>query len=82
MTAAYIELEGPTTTIYKYVLGRWGGKKREEDWQQMLAQGKSLPAKKKRKWRLYALTNRSGTINNRGGKKKSESWKSLLIALL
>ena len=35
VVASYIEkLEGPTTRIYNYVLGLWGGKK-EEDWQQM-----------------------------------------------
>ena len=47
MAAAHIEqLEGPTTRIYNYVMGLWGGKKKgEEDWQQMLAQGKSFPAK-------------------------------------
>ena len=29
------ELQGPTTRIYNYVLGLWGGRKREreEDWQ-------------------------------------------------
>ena len=43
------ELEGPKTRVYNYVLGLWGGKKeeREEDWQQMLAQGESFPAKNK-----------------------------------
>ena len=43
VVAARIEvLEGLTTGIYNYVLGLWGEKrvKREEDWQQMLAQGK------------------------------------------
>ena len=47
------ELEGLTTRIYDYVLGLWEWKKhrerdrgREEDWQQMLAQGKSFPGKK------------------------------------
>ena len=48
------ELEGLTTRIYYYVLGLWGGKekenqKREEDWQQVLAQGESFPAQKKEK---------------------------------
>ena len=34
------QLEGPTTRIYNCVLGAFGKKKkkREEDWQQMLAQ--------------------------------------------
>ena len=36
------QLEGPTTKIYNYVLGKFGGKKAErnkkEDWQQLLAQ--------------------------------------------
>ena len=42
------ELEQLTTRIYNYVLGLWGGKeKKEEDWQQMLAQGNSFPEKKK-----------------------------------
>ena len=50
MAVAHIEeLEGLTTTIYNYALGLWGGKKREEDWQQMLAQGESFLAKKKEK---------------------------------
>ena len=39
------ELEGPTARIYNYVLGLWGEKKKktkkEEDWQQMSAQGQS-----------------------------------------
>ena len=41
VAAAHIEeLQRFTTRIGKYVL--WGGKKKtEEDWQQMLAQGKS-----------------------------------------
>ena len=30
------QLEGPTTKIYNYVLGGFGGG--EEDWQQLLAQ--------------------------------------------
>ena len=43
------ELEGPATRIYGCVLGLWRGedKKRQEDWQQMLAQGESFSAKKK-----------------------------------
>ena len=38
------ELEGPATIIYNYELGNFGEKenKKEEDWQQMLAQGQSL----------------------------------------
>ena len=41
------ELEGPTTKIYNCVLGLWGREKkeREVDWQQMLAQSKSLKKK-------------------------------------
>ena len=43
------ELEGLTTRIHNYVVGVWGGEKeREEDWQQMLAQGESFPEKKKK----------------------------------
>ena len=43
------ELEWLTTRIYNYVLGLWGGKeKKEEDWQQTLAQGESFPEKKKK----------------------------------
>ena len=46
MTASHIEeLEGLTTIIYNYVLGPWGEKKKEEDWQQMLAQGQSFSPK-------------------------------------
>ena len=41
------ELEGPKTRTYNCVLGLWGGKKREEDWQQMLAQGESFQGKKR-----------------------------------
>ena len=42
-----LQLEGPTTRIYNYVLGGLGEKKEEEgkkkeDWPQMLAQGQSL----------------------------------------
>ena len=38
------EIEGLTIRIYNYILGLWGGeKKREEDWQQTLAQGESFP---------------------------------------
>ena len=49
VVAAHIELEGLTTRIDNYVLGLRGGKKkREEDWQQMLAQRESFPAKKKK----------------------------------
>ena len=40
------ELEGLTTRIYNHALGLWSGGK-EEDWQQMLAQGESFPEKKK-----------------------------------
>ena len=48
VAAAYIEeLEGFTTRIYNHALGLWGGKKKLEDWQQMLAQGESFPAKNK-----------------------------------
>ena len=45
--ASHTELEWPTTRIHNYALGLWGEKK-EEDRQQMLAQGQSsLPKKKK-----------------------------------
>ena len=45
VAASHIEeLEGITTRIYNYVLGLWGGKKKE-DWQQMLAQGQSSSPK-------------------------------------
>ena len=33
--------------IHNQALGLWGGGKKEEDWQQMLAQGRSFPANKK-----------------------------------
>ena len=52
MAAAHMkELEGLTTRIYNYVLGLWGEEKnkRGEDWQQMLAQAESFPAKKKKR---------------------------------
>ena len=41
------ELEGLTTRIHSSVPGLWGGTKKEkaEDWQWMLAQGKSFTAK-------------------------------------
>ena len=50
MVVAYIEeLEVFTTRIYNYALGLWRGrKKKEEDWRQTLAQGKSFPAKKEK----------------------------------
>ena len=45
LAAAHIqELEGIRTRMYNYVVGLWGGKKGEQDWQQMLAQGKPFPA--------------------------------------
>ena len=47
------ELDGLTTRMHNYVLRLWGGgKKREEDWQQMLAQGQSFPAKKKKGFKM------------------------------
>ena len=39
------ELEGLITRIFDYVLGLRGEKKKEEDWQQMLAQGQSSSPK-------------------------------------
>ena len=50
MVVAHVEeLEGLRTRIYSYALGLWGGKgKKEEDWQQMLAEGDYFPAKKKK----------------------------------
>ena len=48
VAAAHIEeLEGLTTRIYNYDLGFLGGKRQEEDWQPMLAQGKSFRGGKK-----------------------------------
>ena len=52
VAASYLgELEGLTTRIYNYLLGLWGGGLlgEEEDWQQVSAQGQSLPAEKKKK---------------------------------
>ena len=46
VAAAHIELEQLTARIYNCALGHWG-EKEEEDWQQMLAQSESFPAKKK-----------------------------------
>ena len=40
------DLEGLTTRIYNYVLAFWGEKIREEDWQQMLAQGQGSSLQK------------------------------------
>ena len=46
MVAAHIqEPEGLTTGIYSYILGLWGGVTKREDWQEVLAQGKSFPEK-------------------------------------
>ena len=43
MGAAHLEeLERLTTRIYNHELGLWEGKKKDEDRQQMLAQGKSF----------------------------------------
>ena len=40
------QLEGPTIRIHNYVLGGFGERrKKEKDWQQMLAQGQSLKEK-------------------------------------
>lgn len=48
LVVAHIEeLERLTTRIYNHVLGLWGGKIKEEDWQQILAQSGSFLAKKK-----------------------------------
>ena len=48
VVAAHIkELELHPTKIYNHVLGLWGGKKKEENWKQMLAQDESSSAKKK-----------------------------------
>ena len=47
VAASHIEeLEGLTTRIYNYELGLWGEKKKDEDSQQMLAQGQSSSPKK------------------------------------
>ena len=40
------ELEGLTIRIYNHALGLWGRKKKEEDWQRMLAQAESCPSEK------------------------------------
>ena len=40
------ELEWFTTRIYNYVLRLWGEKKKEEDWQKMLAQGPIFKTKR------------------------------------
>ena len=42
------ELEGLTTRIYNHAVGLWEGGIKEEDWQQMLAQGESFPVQKKK----------------------------------
>ena len=48
MVAHIEELEGLTTKIYNHALGDFGEReKKRKDWQQMLAQGESFPAKKK-----------------------------------
>lgn len=47
------ELEGLRTRVYDQVLGEKN--KREEDWQQMLGQGKSFPAKKRKRKCLITL---------------------------
>ena len=36
--------------MYNNALWLWGGKRKEEDWQQILAQGKSFPEKNKQKY--------------------------------
>ena len=41
-----VQPEGPTTRIYNYVLGGFGEKKEEKNWQQILAQ---VPILKKKK---------------------------------
>ena len=54
VAASHIEeLEWPITRICNCALGLWGGKRKEEDWQQMLAQGQFSspppPPKKEKK---------------------------------
>ena len=45
-----VQLEGPTTSIYNYVLGSFQEKKKEKkDWQRMLAQVLIVKTKTKRK---------------------------------
>ena len=49
VVAAHVEkLQGPATKRYNYALGLREGKKREEDWQQMLAQSESFLTTKKK----------------------------------
>src|SRR3712207_7721834 len=45
-------LEEPATRIYNYVLSGFGEKKKEADWQQMLAQGQSSSKKRSESTRL------------------------------
>ena len=54
------ELEG-LTTVHNYVLGLWGEirKKKEEDWQWMLAYGESSPAKKQKKAQVLGMINKN-----------------------
>ena len=49
------EVERLTTRIYNYVLGLWGEKKKDVDWQQMLAQGQSSLLKKKKRPHSYPI---------------------------
>ena len=63
------ELEGLTTRKYNHALGLWG-EKNEEDWQKMLAQGKSFLAKKPKtntdmKNTINEIKNDLETIKNR-----------------
>ena len=52
VVVAHKELE-ELTTIHNYVLGALADRKKEEDWQQMLAKGESSPPKKKNYLHLY-----------------------------
>ena len=75
VAAAHIEeLEG-LTTIHKYTLVIFGGRKKEEDWQQMLAKGESSPAKKKKSLEMHGWGGKKLRIiisgqNDKKGKSK------------
>ena len=54
----FLKKKGLITRIHNHVLGLWGGKKkREEDWQHMLAQGQSFPAKTEKQTNTKLLDN-------------------------
>ena len=60
-----MELEGLATRVYSHALGGlWGEKKKEEDWQQMLAQDESFPAKKPPKTDLLKKKSRMNSLQS------------------